>query len=131
VCLDSARQAVSPIVAVTALLLVVGASSGGLMVASPERPAQRERRIDRWRKFGDGARDQDAQGGHPRPPPTPVVRSVTWAGDGQERQRGHGQGDVPEPGQVLADPVGAQPDFTLAYSKAPRPTSGSLPPGPG
>jgi putative transposase len=31
-----------------ALLLVVGASSDGLMASSPERPAQRERRIDRW-----------------------------------------------------------------------------------
>ena len=71
-----------------ALLLVVGASSGGLMASSPERPAQRERRIDRWApdqagqqpaQLGDGERHQDAQGGHHHRPPTPVVGSVTWA----------------------------------------------------
>jgi hypothetical protein len=71
-----------------ALLLVVGASSGGLMASSPDRPAQRERRIDRWApdqvgeqaaQLGDGERDQDAQGGHHDCPPSPVVGSVTWA----------------------------------------------------
>jgi hypothetical protein len=32
----------------SALLLVVGASSGGLVASSPERPGERERRIDWW-----------------------------------------------------------------------------------
>jgi hypothetical protein len=42
-----------------ALLLVVGASSGGLMASAPERPAQRARRIDRWAP--DQAGQQPAQ----------------------------------------------------------------------
>src|SRR5215211_7008844 len=32
----------------SALLLVVGASSGGLMTAAPDRPGEGERRVDRW-----------------------------------------------------------------------------------
>jgi hypothetical protein len=68
----------------SALLLVVGASSGGLVAWSPERPAQRERRVDRWApdqagqqpaQFGDGERDEHAQGGHHDRPPTPSAAS--------------------------------------------------------
>jgi hypothetical protein len=70
------------------LLLVVGASGGGLMASSPDRPAQGERRIHWWApdqagqqpaQLGDGKRDQHAQGGHHHRPPTLVVGSVTWA----------------------------------------------------
>ena len=58
------------------------------MASSPERPAEGERRVDRWApdqadqqpaQLGDGERDQDAQGGHYDRPPTPVVGSVILA----------------------------------------------------
>jgi hypothetical protein len=79
----------SPTVAVCALLLVVGAPSGGLMASSPDRPGEGERRVDRW------APDQAGAGG------------------GQERQGRHGQGDVPVPGWILADLVVIETDFAL------------------
>ena len=56
-----------------ALLLVVGASGGGLMASSPDRPGEGERRIDWWApdqagqqpaQLGDGERHQHAHGGH-------------------------------------------------------------------
>jgi len=68
----------------SALLLVVGASSGGLMASSPERPGERERRIDWWApdqagqqptQLGDGERDQHAQRGHHDHPPSPSSAS--------------------------------------------------------
>ena len=71
-----------------ALLLVVGASGGGLMASSPDRPGEGERRIDWWApdqagqqpaQLGDGERHQHAHGGHHDSPPSPVVGSVTWA----------------------------------------------------
>ena len=67
-----------------ALLLVVGASSGGLMASSPDRPGKCERRIDRRApdqagqqpaQLGDGERDQHAQGGHHDRPPSPSAAS--------------------------------------------------------
>src|SRR5215217_3844804 len=63
----------------SALLLVVGATSGGLMASSPDRPGKGERRVDRWApdqagqqpaQLGDGERDQHAQGGHHDRPPS-------------------------------------------------------------
>ena len=68
----------------SALLLVVGAPSGGLMASSPDRPGERERRVDRWApdqvgeqpaQLGDGERDQHAQGGHHDRPPSPSATS--------------------------------------------------------
>jgi hypothetical protein len=67
-----------------ALLLVVGASSGGLMASSPDRPGERERRIDWWApdqagqqpaQLSDGERDEHAQGGHHDSPPSPSATS--------------------------------------------------------
>ena len=43
----------------SALLLIVGATSGGLMASSPDRPGKCERRIDRWAP--DQAGQQPAQ----------------------------------------------------------------------
>ena len=46
--------------------------------------------------------------------PEPVVGiRKAGASDGQERQRDHGQGDVPVPGRVLADLVVVQADLAL------------------
>src|SRR4029450_624153 len=68
----------------SALLLVVGASSGGLMTAAPDRPGEGERRVDRWApdqagqqptQLGDGERDQHAQRGHHDHPPSPSSAS--------------------------------------------------------
>lgn len=87
-CHREARTAVVLQSQFAALLLVVGASGGGLMASSPDRPAQGERRIDWWApdqagqqpaQLGDGERDEHAQGGHHDSPPSPVVGSVTWA----------------------------------------------------
>jgi hypothetical protein len=99
----------------SALLLVVGASSGGLMASSPDRPGEGEHRVDRWApdqagqqpaQLGDGERDQHAPGRSPPPPPDPAVAiGKAGAGDGQERQRDHRQSDVPIPGVVAADLV--------------------------
>jgi len=70
----------------SALLLVVGASSGGLMASSPDRPGEGERRVDRWApdqageqpaQLGDGERDQHAQCGHDHRPPTLAVELVS------------------------------------------------------
>jgi single stranded DNA-binding protein len=64
----------------SALLLVVGAASGGLMASSPDRPGEGEHRVDRWApdragqqpaQLGDGERHQHAQRGHHHRPPTP------------------------------------------------------------
>jgi hypothetical protein len=46
------------------------------------------------------------------PEPVLAIRK-TGAGDGQERQRDHGQGDVPVPGRILADLIVVQPDLAL------------------
>ena len=68
----------------SALLLVVGASSGGLMTAAPDRPAQDERRIDWWApdqagqqpaQLGDAERDEHPQDGHHDRPPSPSAAS--------------------------------------------------------
>jgi alkanesulfonate monooxygenase SsuD/methylene tetrahydromethanopterin reductase-like flavin-dependent oxidoreductase (luciferase family) len=68
----------------SALLLVVGASSGGLMASSPDRPGEDERRIDWWApdqagqqpaQLGDGERDEHAQRGHHDRPPSLLAAS--------------------------------------------------------
>jgi hypothetical protein len=46
------------------------------------------------------------------PEPVPVIGRA-GAGHRQERQRNHRQGDVPVPGQILADLVVVQPDLAL------------------
>jgi hypothetical protein len=47
-------------------------------------------------------------------PPEPVGGvGQAGAGGGQERQGRHGQGDVPVPGQILADLIVIQPDLAL------------------
>jgi hypothetical protein len=85
------------------LLLVVGASSGGVVTAAPGRPGEGEHRVDRWAphqagqqptQLDDRERDQHASGHHDGPEPIPAIGKAD-AGHGQERQRDHRQGDVP------------------------------------
>jgi hypothetical protein len=71
------RGSFSPTVAVSTLLLVVGASSGGVVTAAPDQPGEGEHRVDRWAphqagqqptQLDDRERDHHASGHHDGPP---------------------------------------------------------------